>query len=268
MQRKIAAFFAFNAYSFSILIAFYQALPERFRLNLRSPLSPFLPSDPYYHGPHWDVRYLSFLLLSLMATVSAGVLTGAIAKNRGGMVAVKSAIPLTILWIEIFFVSLFTGTIGSGVVSLIAIPLTILISSYSGNWGERVQRERFPETTVFGIYPYHFIWIVIPLFAYSAMTASWLPYLESVLFHNWIGRSFSETLLHFLSLIYILSPFLGLSALIYLVYKILNGSVLKIRSEWGRALFTIGLLVVVPIVLYRVLLIVGRLMRLIPLEGI
>lgn len=268
MQRKIAAFIAFNAYSFSILIAFYNALPELFRLNFRSFLSPSSPSTLRLEGLPWNYRHLSFLFLSLLATSIAAVLAGAIAKNRGRVVAAQSAIPMTILWIEMFFIALFTGTLGAGAVSLTAIPLTILISSYSGNLGERIQREYFPDTTVFGVYPYHFIWIVFPLFVYSVMTASWIPYLESVLFHNWLGASLSETLLHVLSLIYILLPFLGLSALLYVVYQILTGRVFKIRSEWGKALFTMGLLVAVPIVLYRVLLMIGWLMRLISLEGI
>ncbi|WDT79204.1 MAG: hypothetical protein MPW14_18945 [Candidatus Manganitrophus sp.] len=58
-----------------------------------------------------------------------------------------------------------------------------------------------------------------------------------------------------------------MSALLHVVYKILTGRIFKIQTEWGRALFTMGLLVVVPIVLYRVLWVIGRLMRLIPLEG-
>lgn len=268
MRKKIAIFVAFNAYLFCILTAFYNALPELFRFNLRSPLAPSSPGGGQPEGLQWDYRYLSFLLLSLMATSIAAVLTGAMTKSRGGVVAAKSAIPITIVWIEIFFISLFTGTLGAGVVSLAAIPLTIMISSYSGNLGERIQREHFPDTTIFGIYPYHFIWIVFPLFAYSVFTAAWLPYLESVLFHNWLGAGLSETLLHLLSLIYVLLPFLSLSALLSVVYKILIGRIFKIKSEWARALFSMGLLVVVPIVLYRVLLMIGRLMRLIPLEGV
>jgi hypothetical protein len=181
------------------------------------------------------------------------------------VVAAKSAIPITIVWIEIFFVSLFTGTLASGVVSLAAIPLTILFSSYCGTLGERMQREHFPDTTIFGIYPYHFIWIVFPLFVYSVMTAAWLPYLENTLFHNWLGASLSKTFLHVLSLIYTLLPFLGLSALLYVVYKILTGRIFKAQLEWVRALLTIVFLVVVPIVLYWVLLMIGRLIR---LEGI
>lgn len=267
MRRKIAIFVTFNAYLFCILIAFYNALPQLFHFNFRSPLSSSSPAGLQPEGPQWDHRYLSFLLLSLMATSIAAVLTGAMAKNRGGVVAAKSAIPIIIIWIEIFFISLFTGTIGSGVVSLAGIPLTIMISSYCGNLGERMQRAHFPDTTIFGIYPYHFIWIVFPLFAYSVMTAAWLPYLENVLFHNWLGAGLSETLFHLLSLTYTLLPFFGLCALLSIVYKILTGRLLKIRSERARALFSITLLIVVPIALYQLLLVIGRLMERIPLEG-
>lgn len=267
MQRKIAAFVAFNAYLFCILIAFYNALPDLFHLNFRSSLSPLLP-DPYFETPQWDFRRLPFLLLSLLATSIAAVLTGAIVKRRGGVIAAKCAIPITIVWIEMFFISLFTGTLASGAVSLAAVPLTILFSSYCGNVGERTQREYYSETTIFGIYPYHFIWMVFPLFVYSMMTAAWLPYLVDALFHNGLGASFSEILLYLVSLMYILLPFLGLSALLSLVYKILAGKLFKIRSEWGRALVTMGLLVVVPIILYQILLVIGRLMRLISVERI
>lgn len=267
MQRKIAAFVAFNAYLFCILFAFYNVLPDLFHLNFRSSLSPLLP-DPYFETPQWDFRRLPFLLLSLLATSIAAVLSGAIVKSRGGAAAAKSAIPITIVWIEIFFVSLFTGTLASGVVSLAAVPLTILFSAYCGTLGERIQREHFSEPTIFGIYPYHFIWLVFPLFVYSMMTAAWLPYLENALFRHGLGASLSETLLYLFSLIYTFLPFLGVSVLLHVVYKILTGRISKIKSEWGRALFAVGLLVVVPIVLYRVLLVIGRLMRLIPLERI
>lgn len=260
MRRKIAAFVAFNTYLFCILGAFYQALPELFRLNFRFPLSPGL----HFNVSRWDFRYLSFLLLSLMATSIAAFLSGAIVRRRGGVAAAKSAIPITIVWIEIFFVSLFTGTLGSGAVSLAAIPLTILFASYCGTLGERLQREHFSDATILGIYPYHFIWIVFPLFVYSVMTAAWLPYLATALFQNWLEAGFSKWIVHLLSLIYTLLPFLGFCALFYLVYKILAGRFFKIRSEWGRAAFAMGLLFIVPIVFYRVLLVVGRLMRLAP----
>lgn len=270
MRRKIAAFVAFNAHCFCILIAFYRALPDFFRMNFHSPLSPLSPfsfSDPLFAESRWDYRYFSLLLLSLMATSIAAVLTGAIVKSRGGVVAAKSAIPITIVWIEIFFVSLFTGTLASGAVSLAAVPLTILFSAYCGNVGERMQREHFPDTTIFGIYPYHFVWIVFPLFAYSVMTAAWLPYLAAALFQNWREASLSKIIVHLLSLIYTLLPFLSVCALFYAVYKILAGKIFAVRSEWGRAALAVGLLVVVPILFYRVLLVIGRLMRLISLEG-
>ncbi|TAK02048.1 MAG: hypothetical protein EPO39_13825 [Candidatus Manganitrophaceae bacterium] len=265
MRRKAAAFIAFNAYLFCILSAFYNALPDLFRFDFRSPESPI---GLRLEGPQWDYRYLSFLLLSLLATSIAAVLAGAIAQQRGGAAAAQSAIPLTLWWSEMFFIALFTGTIGFGAVSLGAIPLTVLISAYCGKWGERMQRELFPDSTIFGIYPYHFIWMVFPFFIYVVMTASWLPYLAGVLFQNWLEASFSRTLARALSLIFTLLPFVGMCALLYSVYKILNGTIFKIRSEWGRAGLSIGLLIVVPIILYRILLMIGRLMNLIPLGGI
>jgi hypothetical protein len=265
MGKKVASFTAFNAYLFCIVFAFFKALPELFRLDLPSPRSfPGVNLD----GAQWDRRYLLFLLLSIAGTSIAAILVGAISKTRGGVIAAKSAIPLTLLWIELFFSSLFTGTFGFAALALAAIPLTILISSYYGNWGERMQREYFPDTTVFGIYPYHLIWMTIPVFLSAFITASWLPYFERTLLHNWFEGGFSETVVHLLSLIYTFLPFLGLAALLYIVYKILSGKIFKIESEWAKALLSIGILAAGPILLYRFLLLIGKLMRLIPLEGL
>ncbi len=265
MRRKIAAFIAFNAYWVCVVSAFFHALPELFRLDFRS--ARLLP-DLHLKDFQWDHRSLLFLLLSAAATSISAALAGAIAKNRGGVVAAKSALPLTLLWIEIFFVSLFTGTFGATVLSLTAIPLTILISSYSGNLGERMQRDHFPETTVFGIYPYHLIWMIVPFFLSAFVLATWLPYFESALFRDWLEARLSSRIAGILSLFYVLLPASGLAGLLYLVYNILTGRIFKIESEWGRAALTIGLLVIVPILLYQVLVWIGWLMKWIPVEGI
>jgi hypothetical protein len=265
MQKKIAAFVAFNAYLFCIVSAFFNALPERFRLDFRSSQLLF---GPDLGISHWDPRYLLFLLVSVAGTSIAATLAGAIAQSRGGVIAAKSALPLTLAWVEMFFSSLFTGTFGFAAVSLAAVPLTILVSSYCGRLGERVQREQFSDRTVFGVYPYHFVWMIVPLFVSVYITASWLPYFESALFRDWLQGGFSKTATDLLSLVYVLLPALTLWYLLYAVYKILNGKILKIRSEWMKALFAIGLLVAVPIVSYPVLIFIGWLMRLIPLEGI
>ncbi len=257
MQRKIAAFIAFNAYLLCILSAFYSALPETFRLDLFSPPSPLALR---FEGPQWDHRSFSFLLLSLMATSIAAALAGAIVKNRGGVIAAQSAIPLTLWWVELFFVALFTGTLGASVITLAAIPLTVFFSAYGGKWGEWMQRAYFPDKTIFGIHPYHYTWMVFPLFVYGAMAATWLPYFAEALFQNWRGGG-AETLARSLSFIYTLLPFLGLSVLLYLVYKILTGRLFKIESEWAKALISVGVLLVGPILLYRLLLVIGPFME-------
>lgn len=203
-----------------------------------------------------------------MATSIAAALAGAIAKNRGGVIAAQSAIPLTLWWVELFFVALFTGTLGASVITLAAIPLTVFLSAYGGKWGEWMQRAYFPDKTIFGIHPYHFIWMVFPLFIYGAFTASWIPYLVAALFQNWFQVPFADNVIYLLSLIYTLLPFLGLTALLYFIYKILIGRIFKIQSEWGKAALSLVLLVIVPIVFYWVLLMIGQLMTRNSLKGI
>ncbi|MBI3805194.1 MAG: hypothetical protein HY282_15700 [Nitrospirae bacterium] len=254
MRGKFAALGAFNVYLLCILVAFYQSLPQTFHLDLLAPPSP---SVLRLEGPQWDYRSFSFLLLSLMATAFAATLAGALAKRPGGVVAAQGAIPLTLWWTEMFFVSLFTGPLGSGAVCLAAIPLTILIAAYGGKFGERVQRAYFPETTVFGIDPRHLFWILFPFFIYAEMIASWLPYFAEALSYHWLGGGYAETMLHLLSLLYIVLPFLTLIPLLYVVYQILTGTLFQIRSEWGRAALSIGLLFAVPVLLYWILLAIG-----------
>ena len=184
MRRKVAVFAAFNASLFCIVSAFFKALPELFYLNFFSPQLSFGLDAK---GSEWDGRYLLFLLLTIGAIPVAAILAGAMAKERGGPAAAKSAVPLTLLWAELFFLALFTGTVGSTAISLIAIPLTIFVAAYWGRFGERTQKALFPEGKIFGIYPYHFIWMMVPLYLAAFVTASWLPYFEGVLFHNWRG---------------------------------------------------------------------------------
>lgn len=265
MRRKVAVFAAFNAYLFCVVSAFFKALPELFYLNFLSPHSSFGLDA---RGSEWDGRYLLFLLLSLAGTSTAAILAGAIAKERGGAAAAKSAVPLVLLWVEMFFLALFTGTVGSTVLSLIAIPFTIFTAAYWGRFGERTQKEQFPEETVFGIHPYHFIWMTIPFFLSAFATATWLPYFESVLFHDWRGAGGAKTAAHLLSLLFTLLPFFGLAAVLYLIYKILTGEIFKIRSEWRKGLLSIVLLAAAPVLLYQILLLIKKLMERIPLKGI
>jgi hypothetical protein len=265
MRRKAAVFAAFNACLFCIVSAFFNALPELFYFDF---LSPQLSFGLDAKGSEWDGRYLLFFLLSIAGNAVAAIVAGALANERGGVAAAKGAIPLTLLWAEMFFLALFTGSVGATAISLIAIPFTIFTAAYWGRFGERIQKEQFPEGTLFGIYPYHLIWMTVPLFLSAFGTATWLPYLEGVLFHNWRGAGGAKTAAHLLSLGYTLLPFLGLAALLYLVYKILTGEIFKIGSEWGKALLSIGVLIVVPVLFYQFLLLIGWLMRLIPLEGI
>lgn len=261
--KKAAAFIAFNAYLFAMLFAFFQALPELFRLDFLAPRSFF---DLTVEGALWDNRYLLFLLLSLAGTSLAAFLAGGVAQVRGGVAAAKGAVPLILIWTEMFFLALFTGTFGAAALALTVIPLTIVTSAYWGKFGERIQKDRFPEGTIFGVHPYHYLWMIVPFFLAAFLTASWLPYLEGVLYRKWRGAG--GTLSHLLNLVYTLLPPAGLGALLYIAYKTLAGGVVKVRSEWVRALFTIGLLIVAPVVLYQILLFIGWLISLLPLETI
>lgn len=265
MQRKIAAFVAFNAYLFCILIAFYNALPELFHLNFRSSLSPLLP-DPYFETPQWDFRRLPFLLLSLLATSIAAVLAGAIVKSRGGVVAAKSAIPITIVWIEIFSFLFLPGPSLPEPSPLRPSPhdLVLLLlreRRRTDTAGILFRYDDFRDLSLSfyldGVSPFRLLDDDGRLASLSCRCS----------LSQWPGCEFFRNASP-PALPDIHSPsFLGMSALLHVVYKILTGRIFKIQTEWGRALFTMGLLVVVPIVLYRVLWVIGRLMRLIPLEG-
>lgn len=234
MRRKIAAFIAFNAYGLCIFTAIMNALPNLFSLSLSV-------------GIDWNNRFLFSLLLIITTTSFSATLSGAIAKKRGGVVTIISAVPLTVWWIVMFCVSIFIehATV-SAAFSLIAVLLTITVSYFCGNFGERKQKKHFPDTTVLGISPYHFIWIIIPLFPYVAITAISLSNLGNLFLHNW-GEI--EHIDHLFKIVFTLLPVFGLSCLSYIAYRILTGGVIRIRPEWVRGILAFCILTVGPVII-------------------
>lgn len=167
MRRKIAAFVAFNVYSIALLDAFERNTVFLFHPEIASDLG--VP-DAYTWG--WGEHYIWRLLAACVVTFLVGFLAGAIAKSHGREVAAISNIP-SVLWHAAGFCLIafggvqFEGSTGFAVISVAAMPLTTCIAYLSGALGEQVQNEECVENTVLGIWPYHWVWAVFPVFWYT-----------------------------------------------------------------------------------------------------
>ena len=113
-------------------------------------------------------------------------------------------------------------------------------------FGERKQNKYFSDNTVFGVSPYHYIWIVLPLFPYAVITAFTFSILGDLLLHHWDKIGHID---HLFRIVSTLMPILGLSCLSYISHRILTGRIIRIRSEWGRGILAFCILAIGPAII-------------------
>jgi hypothetical protein len=121
----------------------------------------------------WGDHYLWRILSSVVVTGFVAFLAGAIAKKKGEIVAVVSNLPSVLLWLQTLRFHERWGSsehaqIGFIVVAVIAIPVTTIVAYYFGRIGCENQNRSFSPNSILGIHPYHWAWIVLPLWMYTA----------------------------------------------------------------------------------------------------
>lgn len=171
MLRSFWAFLAFNIYSIVLVSAFQQNTPYLFDAKLVADLQA--AGEIFdLHSWGWKGHYLWRMCSALIVTPMTAFLAGAIARKNGGRIAAIANVPSVLIWIFTFGLMAFgsaewEGQTGFAIVAIIAMPLTTWIAYHAGNAGAETQTSEFSEESVLGIRPYHWIWIVVPLYLYS-----------------------------------------------------------------------------------------------------
>jgi len=239
--KWVAAFLAFNIYSLFFISAFMENTSYLFDMKRVSNLiESGLIIDPRELG--WGGHYIWCLFSSSVVTALAGFLCGAIAKRKGDKVAIISNIPNILIWGFFFYISIFSkieieGYKGFAIVSVIAIPLTSVIAYNFGKIGENIQHEEFKEDSVLGIWAYHWIWIVFPLYWYGLGIVFAGTRFASFVFLSPGG--FFYTIIYFLFLI----PVVVFVYPLIIVYKVLSGNLLSEKRIIIKVLFNTAILI-------------------------
>ncbi len=187
MRRTLAAVVAFNVYAMIFFQAFWAAMPALFYSKEIERLAnqgvPFRFED-WGFGDHYLLR----LFTAIVATAVPGFICGAIARSRGGRVALIANIPSALGWIAYAWICFFVFDnvqmqlpvpqqqllVPYGLISIVAAPLTCWIAIKSGVLGEEVQKaySPYPQNTL-GVNDWHWAWMWVPLgpYGYRIVTA-------------------------------------------------------------------------------------------------
>jgi len=243
MARWFWAFLAFNIYSIFLLAAFQKNTLYLFDVKIvQEALANNRSLDITEWG--WKDHYIWCLFSNVLVTALAAVLAGAIAKTKGGIVAATANIPSVLIWGATFYLMVFGETeieqqTGFAAVSIVAIPLTTWVAHYFGEMGAEIQASNYPQSTVLGVRPYHWVWIVFPLYLYALGIVFVLVKFLALLLFNGIAVSIVQIIISWLALIPVIVWFAPLG----FVYSVLSGDVLSNRSAGVKALINSGVIV-------------------------
>lgn len=236
MTRAVWAFLAFNVYSLFLVSSFQQNTPYLFDTKIISEMraaGDFLDLGAW----GWKDHYIWRLFSGVVVTALAGVLAGAITKERGGKIVAIANIPSIIVWTATLWLMLSEGTkvegqTGFAVISVIAIPLTTWIAYHAGNFGAEIQRSDFAEGTVLGILPYHWAWAVFPLYGYGLGIVFVVVKFLALQFLTWRDASVIGAFISLLALLPVIAWFVPL----VVAYRVLAGNLLVDRGLFVKGI--------------------------------
>jgi len=239
VARWFWALVAFNFYALFLLSAFEQNIPYLFDAKLVSEMraagNVFEIND---WG--WKDHYIWRLFASVVITALVAFLAGAIARLKGGVVAVVANIPSILVWGAMLFVithgNPIEGQTGFTVVSVVAIPLTTGVAYYFGRIGGETQSSEFPDDTVLGIRPYHWMWIVFPIYLYAVGIVFVLAKFIVLQLLTWRDMSIVGAIVSLLGLIPVILWIYPLT----FVYRVLAGRGLSEKSAGIKAIANAG----------------------------
>jgi hypothetical protein len=242
MARAIWAFLAFNVYSLFLISAFQENTPYLFDAKLISEMraaGEIFDIKAWGWGDHYIWRLFS----GAVVTAIAAFLAGAIARENGAKVAAIANVPSILVWAAMFYFMAFGHTewearTGFIVVSVVAIPLTTWIAYTFGMFGAYIQTSEFEDTTVLGIRPYHWVWIVFPLYFYGLAIVFVVTKFFALQFFTWRDLSMVGSFISLLALV----PVIAWVAPVVLTYNVLAGKSLSEKPPGVRALVNTGII--------------------------
>ena len=243
-SRYMWAFVAYNAYSVFLISVFQENTAFIFDAALIEVMKSSA-IDPRDWG--WGDHYIWRLFAATIVTGISGFLAGAVARRNGGIVAAVANIPSVVVWVGYIYLFAFSNAeleeqFAYTIISIVAIPLTSLVAYMTGVFGEEFQKDIFPEDTVLGIAPYHWIWAIWPIYFYMlGIVHAAARFFGIVL---WSDTSMISNIQSVLSLISI-----GLYGLpLWLVYRVLRGEMLHDRTAFVRGVSNVGIILVGAVV--------------------
>lgn len=243
MVRAIWAFLAFNVYSLFLISAFQENTPHLFDAKL---VSEMRAAGEIFDIKAWGWKdhYIWRLFSGAVVTAIAAFLAGAIARQNGAKVAAIANVPSILVWAAMFYFMAFghtewEGQTGFIVVSVIAIPLTTWIAYKLGKVGADTQTSEFGDNTVLGIRPYHWVWIVFPIYLYGLGIVFVVTKFFALQFFTWRDVSMVGAFISFLALV----PVIAWVAPIVLTYNVLAGESLTEKPPGVRALANTGIII-------------------------
>jgi hypothetical protein len=175
MKRKIMAALAFNAYAFMGVLAFWAATPYLFEGKEQRALES---QGLTFNAADWGFsdHYIWRLFAAVISTLFAGFICGAIARKKGGVVALWANTPSVVGWIVyagmwFYFFDILEIKVDDKInnlknayciVSIIAIPATCWLAMKAGQLGELFQANLFHQNKTLGISEWHWVWICFP----------------------------------------------------------------------------------------------------------
>lgn len=180
MRRKTCAALAFNIYALVFVGILWAATPLLFDSQ---EIAGLVNQGVQFEFGDWGFgdHYIWRLFVAAISTAVGGFICGALARHRGGTVALIANIPSIVGWVAYAVIFLFlidSANVkiedkandlktGYGIVSLIAIPMTWWLAMKFGKVGESFQRGLSQQDKTLGVADWHWAWMWLPLSVYG-----------------------------------------------------------------------------------------------------
>lgn len=129
-------------------------------------------ADLYWAIGFWGERFILRTIVSIIGTAFGGFAAGIIAKTKGGICGLLSAIPTSLFWLAVV-ITLFiappeSASFGHWGVSSFLIIISPCIGFYTGIIGHSFRKDypeifEFRPRTILGIKWFHWLWLIFPL---------------------------------------------------------------------------------------------------------
>ena len=194
--------------------------------GMTAAVGPTLSPSKVDYG--WGDHYILFLLGFCVAVGCASVLSGAMAKRNGAVIASVANVPVALLMVTAAYFH-YTGGMyfespnAWGIILPLAVIGSIIGAIVLGKAGEENQADDFPDNTVLGIRAFHWAWIWLPASVYVWTLSSTVARLLVVC---WASLDATGSIVEMLLFLLVFLPVSVLAYAVVLMYRMLSGEVM------------------------------------------